>query len=245
MAQGSLRHDTAACRRFESVEALEDFMTDADAGSWSPTSPDTPGDILVLGVGGKMGPTLARLAKRAAPGKRVDRRRALQRDRPCARRSSRRASRPIACRPARSRARVEALPRPPTSSSWPAASSAPSGDVPLTWAMNVQVPAMVAEVFAASRIVAFSTGCVYPFVPCGQRRRDRGRAADRRRPATTPIPASAASACSQYFSAQHGTPGRIVPAQLRHRHALRRAARRRPQGARRRADRPRAWAMST
>jgi prephenate dehydrogenase len=30
-----------------------------------------PGDILVLGVGGKMGPTLARLAKRAAPHKRV------------------------------------------------------------------------------------------------------------------------------------------------------------------------------
>src|SRR6185436_13479176 len=40
-----------------------------------------------------------------------------------------------------------------------------AGDVPLTWAMNVQVPAMVAEVFKASRIVAFSTGCVYPFVP--------------------------------------------------------------------------------
>ena len=40
-----------------------------------------------------------------------------------------------------------------------------TGDVPLTWAMNVQVPAMVAEVFKASRIVAFSTGCVYPFVP--------------------------------------------------------------------------------
>src|SRR4029450_1255514 len=40
-----------------------------------------------------------------------------------------------------------------------------TGDVPLTWAMNVQVPAMVAEVFKDSRIVAFSTGCVYPFVP--------------------------------------------------------------------------------
>ena len=37
--------------------------------------------------------------------------------------------------------------------------------MPLTWAMNVHVPAIVAEVFAASRIVAFSTGCVYPFVP--------------------------------------------------------------------------------
>src|SRR5205085_10097337 len=30
-----------------------------------------PGDILVLGVAGKMGPTLARLAKRAAPDRRV------------------------------------------------------------------------------------------------------------------------------------------------------------------------------
>ena len=29
------------------------------------------GDILVLGVAGKMGPTLARMAKRAAPDKRV------------------------------------------------------------------------------------------------------------------------------------------------------------------------------
>ena len=29
------------------------------------------GDIMILGVGGKMGPTLARMAKRAAPGKRI------------------------------------------------------------------------------------------------------------------------------------------------------------------------------
>ena len=31
--------------------------------------------------------------------------------------------------------------------------------------MNVLVPALVAEAFPESRIVAFSTGCVYPFVP--------------------------------------------------------------------------------
>lgn len=31
-----------------------------------------------------------------------------------------------------------------------------------TWAMNVIVPALVAEHFRASRIVVFSTGCVYP-----------------------------------------------------------------------------------
>jgi nucleoside-diphosphate-sugar epimerase len=32
-----------------------------------------------------------------------------------------------------------------------------------TWAMNVQVPGVVAQVFKGSRIVVFSTGCVYPF----------------------------------------------------------------------------------
>lgn len=36
-----------------------------------------------------------------------------------------------------------------------------------TWAMNTLVPANVAERFSQSRIVAFSTGCVYSFVPIG------------------------------------------------------------------------------
>ena len=37
-----------------------------------------------------------------------------------------------------------------------------TGNAPLTWAMNVLLPGVVAETFAASRIVAFSTGNVYP-----------------------------------------------------------------------------------
>lgn len=40
-----------------------------------------------------------------------------------------------------------------------------AGEEDLTWAMNTVVPAHVGERFAASRIVAFSTGCVYPLVP--------------------------------------------------------------------------------
>lgn len=36
------------------------------------------------------------------------------------------------------------------------------GSEALTWAMNVLAPAYVAEHFRGSRIVAFSTGCVYP-----------------------------------------------------------------------------------
>jgi nucleoside-diphosphate-sugar epimerase len=40
-----------------------------------------------------------------------------------------------------------------------------TGSAPeLTWAMNTLVPAHCAERYARSRIVAFSTGCVYPLV---------------------------------------------------------------------------------
>ena len=57
--------------RFESVAALEDFMTTPPPELLADMK-TVKGDILVLGVGGKMGPTLARMAKRAtALGQRV------------------------------------------------------------------------------------------------------------------------------------------------------------------------------
>jgi nucleoside-diphosphate-sugar epimerase len=37
-------------------------------------------------------------------------------------------------------------------------------NLPLTWAVNTFIPALVADHFRNSRIVAFSTGCVYPLV---------------------------------------------------------------------------------
>ncbi len=40
-----------------------------------------------------------------------------------------------------------------------------AGNEPLTWAMNSYLPGLVAERFRSSDIVAFSTGCVYPLVP--------------------------------------------------------------------------------
>ena len=55
---------------FASVEALEDTMTQPSAQLCRELSA-LDGDLIVLGVGGKMGPTLARMAKRAAPHKRV------------------------------------------------------------------------------------------------------------------------------------------------------------------------------
>jgi hypothetical protein len=56
--------------RFESVEHLVEVMTAPSAALVADLA-RVPGDILVLGVGGKMGPTLARLAKRAVPKREV------------------------------------------------------------------------------------------------------------------------------------------------------------------------------
>ena len=50
--------------------ALDDLMTTPD-DTLRAALARVDGDIVVLGVGGKMGPTLAGLAKRAAPEKRV------------------------------------------------------------------------------------------------------------------------------------------------------------------------------
>ena len=83
------------------------------------------------------------------------------------------------------------------------------GDDDLTWAMNAYVPAIVAETFHQSRIVAFSTGCVYPFVDV------RHQGATEETPPTPP-PGEYANSCVgrerliQYFSRRHGTPGCLV-----------------------------------
>ncbi len=191
--------------RFESVEALEDFMI-APSDALVADLAATPGDIMVLGVGGKMGPTLARLAKRAAPDKKVigvarfsekDVREEL-------------AGAGVETIPADllDRAALEKLPKAANVVFMAGRKFGASGDVPLTWAMNVQMPAMVAEVFKASRIVAFSTGNVYPFVPV-----ESGGATED----MPPVPPSGdyANSCVgrermfEYFSARHGTPGRL------------------------------------
>ena len=56
--------------RFRDTEHLEDVMTTPPPELINELG-QRDGDIIVLGVGGKIGPTLARLAKRAAPEKRV------------------------------------------------------------------------------------------------------------------------------------------------------------------------------
>jgi nucleoside-diphosphate-sugar epimerase len=193
-------------KRFDSVEALEDFMTTPSPGLVADLK-TLQGDILVLGVGGKMGPTLARLAKRAAPlGKRVIG--VARFSEPGVRESLARAGVEAIALDLLDRSALERLPKAGNVVFMAGRKFGAAGNVPLTWAMNVQVPAMVAEVFKASRIVAFSTGCVYPFVPV-----ESGGATEDT-PAVPP-PGDYANSCAgrehmfSYFSAQHRTPGRL------------------------------------
>ena len=192
--------------RFDSVAALEDFMT-APTPELTADLATLPGDILILGVAGKMGPTLARLAKRAAPQKRVV---GVARFSDASTRTALEAAgvETIACDLLHRRA-VEALPKFANVVYMAAMKFGASGNPALTWAMNVHAPAIVAETFAASRIVAFSTGCVYPFVPVA------GGGATEDTPATPP-PGDYAASCVgrermfEHFSQRLGTPGRIV-----------------------------------
>jgi nucleoside-diphosphate-sugar epimerase len=166
-----------------------------------------PGDLLVLGAAGKMGPTLARLAKRAAPGKRVV---GVARFTDPAARAALDAAgvETIAC-DLLDRAAVADLPRLDNVVFMAAMKFGATGNPDLTWAMNVHVPAVVAEMFASARIVAFSTGCVYPFVPAA------GGGATEDTPAVPP-PGDYANSCVgrermfAHFSARHGTAGRLV-----------------------------------
>src|SRR3954469_14849654 len=56
--------------RFQDVAQLEDAMSTPSEALVAELA-KVPGDIMILGVGGKMGPTLARMAKRADPSRRV------------------------------------------------------------------------------------------------------------------------------------------------------------------------------
>jgi nucleoside-diphosphate-sugar epimerase len=192
--------------RFESVAALENFMTEPTSALIEDLA-RVPGDILVLGAAGKMGPTLARMAKRAAPGKRVV---GVARFTDPAVRAAVDAAgvETIAC-DLLDRGSVAALPKLDNVVFMAAMKFGAAGNPALTWAMNVHVPAIVAETFASARIIAFSTGCVYPFVPVA----DGGATEDT---TAVPPPGDYANSCAgrermfEHFSARLGTAGRLI-----------------------------------
>lgn len=190
---------------FADDEALEEYMTrpsDALAADLA----KVPGDIIILGVSGKMGPTLARLAKRAVPDRRVigvarfsdpamiDKLKAADVE-------------TVTCDLA-DRDAVDALPKCPNVIFMAGRKFGTEGALSLTWAMNVGVPAIAAEAFRESRIVSFSSGNIYRF----------GRVVEGGSTETDPPSpvGEYAQTCLgrerifEYFSEKHGTPGRII-----------------------------------
>ncbi|HYK89805.1 MAG TPA: NAD-dependent epimerase/dehydratase family protein [Acidobacteriota bacterium] len=151
---------------FETEEQLEDVLS-------TPTAADTEtmrliaGDIMVLGAGGKMGPSLARLARRASDQVGI-RRRVIAVSRfsqPAARRELERAGVDTVEVDLLDQGSISQLPR-CQNLLYLAGRKFGSTDRPdVTWAINTLVPAFVAQHFSVSRIVAFSTGNVYPLVP--------------------------------------------------------------------------------
>ena len=163
------------------------------------------GDLLVLGAGGKMGPSLARLAKRASDEAGV-KRRVIG----VARFSDPRARaeldghgvETVTC-DVLDRAALQRLPEAPNVVYMVGQKFGTQGDEARTWATNVVAAAYAAERFADSRIVAFSTGNVYPLSPVaggGPRETDP----------VGPIGSYAQSALArerifEFFSERHGT----------------------------------------
>ena len=139
---------------------LEDWLSEPLAATRSALS-EVEGDVALLGAGGKMGPTLAMMLKKAAPQKNVYA-------------VSRFSDKQVKDRIAEQGVRiVEAdlldesaygrLPDVPNVFYLAGMKFGAAGNQPLTWAMNVYMPALVAQRYGQSRIVALSTGNVYPF----------------------------------------------------------------------------------
>ena len=154
----------------------ENSIADVDALELALSEPDEstvralaalPGDILVLGCGGKMGPTLARMAKRASDASGISRRiiavsRFSSPQLPAKLQSW--GIETISC-DLLDPTSLAKLPDSPSVIYMAGMKFGTTGQQSLTWAMNAFLPGLVADRFRNSRIAAFSTGNVYGLTP--------------------------------------------------------------------------------
>src|SRR5438067_6588297 len=148
---------------------LEDLLSRPDDAT-ADAMASLEGDLLILGAGGKMGPSLARLAHRSCERAGIRKRivavarftnSSLAADLSAA------GIETITC-DLLDRESLSGLPDIPNVVFMAARKFGTSGEAHLTWAMNTYLPGLVAERYRDSRIVAFSTGNVYPLQPVRQ-----------------------------------------------------------------------------
>lgn len=191
--------------RIESEEAVEELLSRPPV--WLPKLlQGVQGDIMFLGIGGKVGPTIARMAKRAVPSKRVI---GVARfsENGLKERLESWGLETVTC-DLLNRESVASLPDAANIVYMAGKKFGADEDPSFAWAMNTWVPSLVAERFKSSRIVVFSTLCVYSFAPITGGGWDES---------VQPAPAGDyAMSCVgrermfSYFSRRHETPGRII-----------------------------------
>jgi nucleoside-diphosphate-sugar epimerase len=164
------------------------------------------GDIMMLGAGGKMGPTLARMARRAADCAGARRRViAVSRFSSAGSRTWLEANgvETIAC-DLLDPEQLRRLPEVPNLIFMAGMKFGTSGKEAEMWGMNCYLPALICQQFRSSRVVAFSTGNVYGLTPV---EREGSRESDTPRPT-----GEYAMACLgrerifEYFSTHIGIP---------------------------------------
>lgn len=168
------------------------------------------GDILILGIGGKMGPTLAKQAKRA-----IDRTGITKSvigvsrfSTPGVQENLQKAGIETIAADLLSENNLQNLPDTQNVILMAGRKFGSTDNESLTWAMNSYMPGRVAEKFRNSRLVVFSTGNVYPLTPVSH-----GGATESS--PVAPIGEYAQSCLSRericsYFSSQFGTPMAIL-----------------------------------
>jgi hypothetical protein len=157
---------TALPQSIRDVDQLESLLSEPSAQTIRAMK-ELDGDIAVLGVGGKMGPTLARMAKRASELAGVARRVVG-----VARFSSGHLEQRLQSWGVETmrcnlldRSALAELPDAANVIFMAGMKFGSTGQESMTWAINSYLPGMVSERYRASRIVAFSTGNIYGLCP--------------------------------------------------------------------------------
>ena len=168
------------------------------------------GDILILGVGGKMGPTLAKQAKRAIDHAGIAKKviGVSRFSTPGVQEGLHETGIETITADLLSENCLQNLPDIQNVILMAGRKFGSTGNESLTWAMNSYMPGRVAEKFRTSRLVVFSTGNVYPLTPVSH-----GGATESS--PVAPIGEYAQSCLSRerictYFSSRFGTPMAIL-----------------------------------
>ena len=159
-------NDPASIPSIEDAEHLEELLS-RPTPEVVQTMRRLEGDLLILGACGKIGPTLARMARRASDEAGIERR-VIAVDKlipPRLRKRFESQGIELILADLLERRDLDELPDTANVIYMAAMKFGATGQQPLTWAMNTYLPGLVCERFWQSRIVAYSTGNVYPLVP--------------------------------------------------------------------------------